>query len=156
MNKHKDIKLSDLKIPNIDDIDLSGFEEHDVELKVGELYYDSMNGLCMITDLYKADENKRGFNGCDIGRYERIRIPGRSFILYDKRSINLRLASDENIIEYLLDELSTFSLGNIYLDDSSILTISDEGIYISGKEEFLHLNKTQTRKLKELLNREIE
>lgn len=125
-----------------------------VNLKVGEIYYDSMAGLCVITQLFEADESKRGFNGCEIGRYERLRIPGRSFVLHDNSRVKFRLATDKDIVEYLIEELNMFNLGNSDNGDSCVLTINEDSLYISG-EEFIYLNKEQALKLKALLNREI-
>lgn len=126
-----------------------------IKLEVGELYYDTMAGLCIVTELFEADENKRGFHGCEIGRYGRLRIPSRSFILYDDSRMRFRLATDKDIIEYLSDEMTTFNLGNNGVGDSRILSVNTDGIYISG-DEFISLNKDQARKLRELLNREID
>jgi hypothetical protein len=126
-----------------------------VKLELGELYYNPMSGLCVITRLFEADESKRGYHGCEIGRYERLRIRSRSFTLYDDKDPKFRLASDKDIIEYLVDELNQFNLGKSSNGDSCILSITEDGIYISG-DEFVSLNKEQVRRLKEWLSREVD
>ena len=125
-----------------------------VKFEVGEIYYDSMVGLCVITRFFEADETKRGFYGCEIGRFEKLSIPGKSFTLYDNGRTKFRPVTDKDIHEYLLSELTMFSLGNSDTGDSCMLSVNEDSIYISG-EEFVYLNKAQARKLKELLNREI-
>lgn len=124
------------------------------ELKIGELYYDANYGLLIITELYRAGatapQTNRHWNGeFDCGRYSPLRLK-RDFTLYESKLDRIRLATDEQIEEYILENMTDFSLG----EERSVVVYPD-AVAVTYEDHFVYLNKKQALKLKEILAREI-
>lgn len=124
------------------------------ELQVGELYYDTVQGLLTITELYPegatAPQASKFWSGeFDIGKYNTLKH-NRGFKLYTSKLDRLNLATDAQIEEYILNIMADFDI-----EDKSSVIIYPDAIGIACEFNFVYLNKKQALKLKQILAREI-
>ena len=122
----------------------------EVLLEVGSVFFDTIQGLCIVTKRFKPRNEARGFHGYEVGRYERFFRKGHEFILYDSKFEKVRPATDKDYCDYLLRQMSRFDLGN-----GHGLTIHTDGVFLFDDDNFLGLSIVQTLKLRDLLNEEL-
>jgi hypothetical protein len=114
---------------------------------LGELYYDTLNGLFVVTELHEPVEHK--YKECNvIGKAEYL---SRCFSIINLTDYkDYRLATDADIIEFILYGLCNHDIGN-----GNKIAIHKEAVYISNKEEWISLTPNEAIELKEILNREL-
>ena len=120
-----------------------------MEFKIGELYYNSMLGVCVITDVYpKEGRSNSPIHGERLGVFQRLNNNKAEYTLYS--TSKFREIQDADIIDYL-----SYRLCTIELEKGIDISFSDDGILIGKDDNCVSLNKEQTLILREILSREI-
>jgi hypothetical protein len=121
------------------------------DLKVGELYFDAIRGLCVVTELFAPREER--YSNL-IGKYEKIRT-GRLINLYDNSNISFRVASDDDIVNFIAESLTSFNLYEPDVGNFLSIKLDHDGIYLTNNDESVFLDRKQTLYLRTILSREI-
>jgi hypothetical protein len=113
----------------------------------GEMYYDTLHGLLVMTELHEPIKHK--YKECNvIGKAEYLNRTGSEVIITDYK--DYRIATDSDVIEYLLNNMCCHDIGN-----GNKISIHIEAVYISNKDEWISLTPIEAFELKAILNREI-
>jgi hypothetical protein len=114
-------------------------------LKVGELYYNTLHGLGVITKLFQEPEVR--LNGDKlIGEIQYFRMKTRNLTFTN--NTRLTLATDTEILDYLNEV-------NLNLTDGAMVSFDPEYVSIIDSYGQVMLTRTAALKLKEILNREL-
>lgn len=128
-----------------------------MEYKVGELFYDTVQGLCCVTEL-----DPQSIDVCSkpalpdpwgkanrIGKYVRM-LDNKTYLLYKKPRHHS--ATDEDIIEYLTNTMLNFTIS-----DNVAVTLykNCELVYLSDDRESIAIHQDNISKIIEVLNREL-
>jgi hypothetical protein len=129
-----------------------------MEYKVGELFYDVIQGLCCVTEVSAQSicvfskpflPNPLEKTSYSIGKYTKL-LDNREYLLYPKS--RHRIATDEDIIEYLTNTMLNFKV-------SDKVTVSlyknCDFVYFNDYDNSIAIHRDNIKSLLELLNREL-
>lgn len=128
-----------------------------MEYKVGELFYDAVQGLCCVTELYPQSIDvfskpalPNAFqDDYRIGTYVKL-LDNREYFLYPKSRHHV--ATDEDIIEYLTNTMLNFSVSK---RTSVTLYKDSQLVYLNDEWESIAVHRDDIGKIIQILNREL-
>lgn len=129
-----------------------------MEYKVGELFYDALQGLCCVThldpvsiDLFCRPSLPSAFgdDSYSIGKYVKL-LDNREYMLYSKS--RHREATDEDVVEYLTNLMLNFPVSQT---TTVTLYKGCDLVYLNDEYETIAIARKDIAGIIEILNREL-